>query len=791
MIVTITDILEKEEIERKIESRFPVRVIFCDSLAEYRKLVTRLRGACDCCWNISEFCSEKWPDRYPKFRKLLQRIEENPDKHILLLAVGEYLRMATKFEVYGGAFAQFYDLWSRMEAPYSKTRIFIPIFCAKEYFYRAVGVINERQRDFIWDMGCNDEKTYSITVYSKKFYKVISHDEAACNLNEWLENWTDYYEKSHALIITEQIDNWEKTYGKISIDVVENPYEFLTNIDHQIEAISKDSSPEDFWADLFVKTSKQGSVKDAILEALNLKAFDSIAVVSQWEYLEDVEQWYVWLWYQLNNSSEYVAAIMRKLKVHELKLVPLHILNDIILYMDNHPEWITQRRCLIRSLNVIAPSKEFFKFLDSKEPECIMELLTARTIEEKAYIIKTVCRWLRKESDEGDLNKVIGSVSKVYPEFAAYLKTAQNQYMDYTEYFEWYKQKKIINRPVDYPLAAKDMDFLETRSYLLSNYNDKDCVSYWIDGLGLEWVSLVCHVLDKNRGDIFLYTTEMGKCVIPSETSYNKQWELNTYDHIKRNRLDSISHRGMTDDKDYFLAIANQVQVISEMVKEAIEQLSDHEYVIITGDHGSSRLAALAFHRDGIIVPKGAKSMDFGRFCLLKGTPEETDYLPESSVPYKFNGDNYLVMKNYDHFIQSGNATGGNTDNSAVAGEVHGGLTPEECIVPVIVLQRKNKPLKLEYKIVARKIMSTGGKASMRIEFSAPVQMLEIKTNNGSCECIQEDDEKVWSAKFVDLTEGGISLEIIADNKVISPKKDMIVETRGLKINSMGLGGLP
>lgn len=791
MIVTIADILEKEELERKIESRFPVRVIFCDSLAEYRKLVTRLRGACDYCWNISEFCSEKYPDRYPKFRKLLQRIDENSDKHILLLSVGEYLRMATKFEIYGDTVAQFYDLWSRMESPYSKTRIFIPIFGAKEYFYRAVGTINERQQDFIWDMDCNDEKTYSITVYSNQFSKAIPHDEVACNLREWLENWTDYYDKPHVSIMTEQIDNWEKTYGKISIDIVENPYEFLINMDHQIEAISKDSSPEIYWADLMVKTSKLRSVKDAILESLNLKEFDSIAIVSQWEYLEDIEQWYVWLWYQLNNSSEYVAAIIKKLNVKELRSVPLHISNDIILYMDNHPEWVTQRKGLIKSLSVITPSKEFFKVLDSKEPECAMELLTARTIEEKAYIIKTVCRWLREEGDEETLSKVIGSVGKIYPEFAAYLKTAKSQYRDYTEYFEWYKQKKIINRPVVSPLAAKDMDFLETRSYLLANYNDKDCVSYWIDGFGLEWISLVCHVLDKNRGDTFLYTTEMGKCVIPSETSYNEQWELNTYNHIKRNRLDTISHRGMPDDKDYFLAIANQIQVISEMVKEAIEQLNDHEYVIITGDHGSSRLAALAFHREGIIVPKGAKSMDFGRFCLLKGSPEETDYLPESSVPCKFKDDNYLVMKNYDHFIQSGNAAGGNTDDDAVAGEVHGGLTPEECIVPVIILQRKNKPLKLEYKISARKIMSTGGKASMRIEFSAPVQTLEIKTNNGSCECIREDDEKVWSAKFVDLVEGGISLEIIADHKVLLPKKDMIVETRGLKTNSMGLGGLP
>ena len=262
------------------------------------------------------------------------------------------------------------------------------------------------------------------------------------------------------------------------------------------------------------------------------------------------------------------------------------------------------------------------------------------------------------------------------------------------------------------------MDFLETRSYLLAGYNDQDCVSYWIDGLGVEWLSLVCHVLDKYCGDTFLYTSDMAKCVIPSETVYNEQWTLNTYEHIKRNRLDMISHKGMPDDKDYFIAIANQIQVIIEMVKEAIEQLNDHEYVIITGDHGSSRLAALAFHREGIIVPKGARSMDFGRFCLLKGAPEDTDYIPDGSVACEFEKSNYLVMQNYDHFIQPGNVAGGNSDENAVAGEVHGGLTPEECIVPVIVLHRKNKPVKLEYKVVSKKLLSMGGKASLRIEFN-------------------------------------------------------------------------
>ena len=570
---------------------------------------------------------------------------------------------------------------------------------------------------------------------------------------------------------------------------VENPYEFLCNYDYSIRNMKPESSPEDYWADLMVRVINIGSVKDAILEVLNLQEFDSVAIISRWDYLLELEQWYVWLWFQLNSSDEYAAAIIGKLSVKELSSAPSHISNDIIYYFDSHPEWIIQRQDLVKGLIAITPSQEFFEILDKKDPEMAIGLLTAKTIEEKAYIIKTICRWLRVE-EEGIADKIAKVVVKVYPEFAAYFRTERNLYGEYTDYFEWYKRKKIINRPVEKTLQVQDIDFLETRSYMLAKYNNTDCVSYWIDGLGIEWVSLICYILDKNQGDTFWYSSDMAKCVIPSETVFNEQWKLNTFDSIKRNRLDIISHEGMPDDKDYFLAIANQIQVISEMVTEAIQQLRNHEYVIITGDHGSSRLAALAFHQQGLIVPKGAKSMGLGRFCLLKSRPEGTDYVPENSVPCVINDEYYLVMKNYDHFIQPGNAAGGNTDENAVAGEVHGGMTPEECIIPIIVLHRKKKPIQLEYRITARKIISTGGKGSISIEFNACVQSLQVKTDNGLCECLQEE-ELIWSVKFTNLIEGEAVLEIIADNQMLFPETKLPVEPRGLKKNDMGLGGLP
>jgi hypothetical protein len=61
----------------------------------------------------------------------------------------------------------------------------------------------------------------------------------------------------------------------------------------------------------------------------------------------------------------------------------------------------------------------------------------------------------------------------------------------------------------------------------------------------------------------------------------------------------------------------------------------------------------------------------------------------------EIDGKHYIVMKTHEHFKQSGNAAGGNTDEKAVAGEIHGGMTPEEYLVPVIVVTRKT-PLSLK-----------------------------------------------------------------------------------------------
>jgi hypothetical protein len=233
-----------------------------------------------------------------------------------------------------------------------------------------------------------------------------------------------------------------------------------------------------------------------------------------------------------------------------------------------------------------------------------------------------------------------------------------------------------------------DLDSIDSRNKVIQN-NDSG-YQFWIDGLGAEWMLLLLAEIKRlSIATEVIYKT--ARSILPSETEFNHQWSI---EDEKWDRLDKLNHNGMPDDKDYNLCIAQQIECICEIARRVGELLVDHNCIVVTGDHGSSRLAALMFHssENYYITPfKGSKVRSFGRFCEL---PVDSDVQITDSmeiVTAKRNGQDIkcVVIKTYEHFKQSGNAASGNTDENAVAGELHGGATPEECLVPVIIVKRK------------------------------------------------------------------------------------------------------
>jgi len=780
----LAEIQRRVEEERNIASRYPLRLIFCNNLAQYNDLVSWLRTSCDLTLNLAEYCSGD--DKHPRFSRLNKRIHEEVDKHILLLSIGEYLRLAIIRETIDSEHAQFRDFWCEQYSADSKTRVFIPIFAAKDLFERVVTKVNERQEEFLWSLDNDYSDHYSLTVYSDKFTSTLANHGAILGFQNWLLNWVEAFSTQHPVLVTARFRDCEKSYGQVSVDTIESPYEFLRGIEVGISTISYSCGSDDYWARLLNDTQKYGSITDAILSTLNLKSFDSISVVSQWENLEDIERWYAWIWYQLNTPQDYVGSIIHNLSPNDLHDIANHIANDIILYEDNK-DWVTQRRGIMQGMRNAVPSNKFFDILDKRMPETALGLLTAQSQEERAFIIKTISRWLRLTPAADTADRIINALKGVYPEMAYYLDTPQNRYNIFTDYFTWYKKNKLINRRVKSLITTFDVESIDARYSILAKYNGSDCKAFWVDGLGIEWLSLICAILDKKKRDVYEFTSNIAISRLPSETRFNEQWEDNDFDYVKYNRLDTLSHKGMPDDSDYFLCIAVQIQTVCELVNEAVDMLENNEFIIITGDHGSSRLAALAFHEIATFAPPDAITMSHGRFCELTKEPRDEDILPNVAL-CKFDDKKYLVMKDYEHYKQSGNAAGGNTDENAVAGEIHGGMTPEECIIPVIVLKRKNIPKPIDYVFSAEKLTKKGGKATIEISFNEPVDSLDVISSTGVCSCSRLN-EKCWLINFSRLEGESIRLTITANGKVLSQKTVIPIITSG--ICNRDMGGLP
>lgn len=218
--MTIEQVLEKIEIERTVGSRFPVRLIFVENLEQYMELTSHLNRICDLTLNLADEDICSGADIYPNFNKLIDKILKNNGKHILLLSMGEYLRFRIKRESVPST-AKFTSLWQLQQDAISKTRVFIPMFACRELFERIVPYIDDRQRDFIWEI----ETSTSLPFYSISVFSPIFSDTGVPNsikgLRQWLARWEDEYAENRSInIITALHGNVERTNGQININIV-------------------------------------------------------------------------------------------------------------------------------------------------------------------------------------------------------------------------------------------------------------------------------------------------------------------------------------------------------------------------------------------------------------------------------------------------------------------------------------------------------------------------------------------------------------------------------------------
>ena len=142
--MTVKEVIEKVRTERKTPGRFPARIIFVRDFSDYSLLVDELEKECDVTINLACYVRG---DRFPRFRDLQRDLEGHANKTVLVVSVGEYLRLCSKRERVWET-SVFPGFWRTMQAEHLTTKYILPLFGGRELLETVIPVVDERQRDF-------------------------------------------------------------------------------------------------------------------------------------------------------------------------------------------------------------------------------------------------------------------------------------------------------------------------------------------------------------------------------------------------------------------------------------------------------------------------------------------------------------------------------------------------------------------------------------------------------------------------------------------------------------------
>ena len=276
---------------------------------------------------------------------------------------------------------------------------------------------------------------------------------------------------------------------------------------------------------------------------------------------------------------------------------------------------------------------------------------------------------------------------------------------------------------------------LETRdSAILRIPDKKDAFLYWIDALGVEYLSYIT-ILAKKKG--LSIHVDIAYVELPTITSINKgffeKWAGSKKE--KEPCLDEIKHK---EEGGYFykpgqapVHLASELEVIRKAIDRAATELAMHtcKTFVIASDHGASRLAVI--HHQEEKYDTDTKGEHSGRCCKE---------FADADLPQAICENGYLVLADYGRFKNS----------RAANVEVHGGASLEEVIVPIITLS-----LKKQYDLIIKLLNAGAVYCDRRLGTTIQLYISDVDNTQSVSVVI---DEKRYAAKGSDKTHYEVNL---------------------------------
>lgn len=663
-----------------IRNRYPVRFLLFNDFNLFKEGITQL------CQNNIELkrieselpFEDGWITRMD-MRVLIQDFVFNSDRDIIVSPFSEIIRFYDDAE-----FTSFFKEVSMLEAnpKYLGKRVYLPIIGLE---HRLVKFMNALDGALIWELLVDNPSQH--TIYVTKDYNIplpdgITHIKTS---KEWLKLWTGSFPKKQILCSSSPIlNNYKNSQPDtvFNLEPIANEHDFLAKIFNLQSLIPYKNCDEEFWKELLNRFHDLKAV-NFNLDKFSLNHFNII----QFKPNDFLRLWFA------NHDDFSRWLLVRNFETHisNLESYLAAILFNLSEYSDNH---LISKICLdifqpeINSF-FIRERHELLIFIQKEKipiPESTMDRLRSRVSElllTDLPIALKLCtgtfafeeEMLIKLFTDGKIT--IEQLQTSCPLIYNYLKQTPKLKLEdkqnwIYEYIDAYKHAKIIDQYTPeitrlIGIVNKDersfydwYTSIPTPQNVLSAVGSIDKV-YWIDGLGIEWISLINEII--NKYNHFSYNL-----IVITKTNLPSTTEINAFpDTVKKDELDSFIHNKIYKSPD---TVIGEIKIIQSVIEEIASKIQNQTIAIVS-DHGLTTLSRL-------VESKKYKLNDNhdGR-CAIAGS--KMNKSSDDFIIYKHSDIKYVVaLKHASLGIKPRR-------------EAHGGCTPEEVLVPTIIISDKYK----------------------------------------------------------------------------------------------------
>lgn len=704
--------------ESSLRNRYPIRFVLFENFGDFGEFVQVCQDHDVYVQSIEKWMKEGQDDKLITYSQLAALFESYikslPANDFVIAPFSEITRFYDnmRYAEFDSLLKTIRLIQSPEEAQSGHQRIYVPIIGMQS----KVSKFKDDPNIHIWEYHSGTEyDNYHLILTNGTTYGVKGLEEryTLCeDLRHWIALWKNVGAKIKPQIICTSkcifanSDNAQPD-NAFKYTVCNNAFEFLTEgLGINLGKLSLREEDMPYWEELASCIDVTDFDFDVFVNqrfnTLNLN--DENAFVQTWfEYKDTFSRWllktyFVWK----SGERSYLIRVLENVT----SLSTSDLFSQIATHIFDEPldeASIGQRLSLLKEakrqhvqIKSLAEQKVKAKLSamaadPERGPLFAMKYMSPLTLSEQCLMVEWV--------GQGKVEK--NDIKNLFPELYAYLlpssiKTGKGNGWT-NEYFQEYCLSKVGNQETG-SLAKKLKelngsqvsfetwrDGFKTVKTLMHNRQDID-IYYWIDGLGVDWIPFMTQVIDKHKADgVFLNEIYVAASELPTVTSVNKT-KLDELANGKLEKIGDVDKFAHTQ-KTYPAYLVEEFRIVEDAISKVLS-LYNGKKIAFVSDHGISYMA------------------QFGAGLNLAGV--ETDHAGRCGHWLKGSAqtdNNYIVLDDGQTLCSlNNNSLSAKTPKGQGA---HGGATPEEVLVPIIIVSNQKNANAYSAKLQSSEIVAS------------------------------------------------------------------------------------